>query len=124
MTVVVLDANALMMPFQFKINLDLELARLLGEHRVVIPEPIIGELEGMKERDRFARMAFRLSDKYEKVGCEKAGDEAVLELAEKLGGMVVTNDKELKARAVKKGLSVISLRQRNHLVMESVTADG
>ena len=34
---VVLDANALMMPFEYKINLDLELLRLLGEYEAYVP---------------------------------------------------------------------------------------
>ena len=38
---VVLDANALMLPFQFSINLDVELGRLLGECDVYVPSSVV-----------------------------------------------------------------------------------
>ena len=43
--VVLLDSNALLMPFQFPIHLDAELRRLLGDVEVVVPEPVLAELE-------------------------------------------------------------------------------
>jgi len=38
---VVLDANALMMPFQYRINIDMELQRLLGNPAVYVPTSVI-----------------------------------------------------------------------------------
>src|SRR5439155_88417 len=39
-----LDANALLMPFQFQVHLDAELRRVLGDVDVAVPTPVLGEL--------------------------------------------------------------------------------
>ena len=41
---IVLDANALLMPFQFNIHIDQELRRLFGDIPVVVPSSVLGEL--------------------------------------------------------------------------------
>ena len=41
MQAVVLDANALLLPFQFRVNLESELRRLLGDHERGIPHPCV-----------------------------------------------------------------------------------
>ncbi|MFW6375952.1 MAG: DUF120 domain-containing protein [Thermoplasmatota archaeon] len=107
---VVLDANALIMPFQFGLNLDSELGRLFGNHEVYVPSSVRAELKGLGRNE-----ALSLSDKYKKINVSKKGDEGVLEAAEKLDGVIVTNDKELKKRALRKNFSVAYLRSRSHL---------
>ena len=44
MQTVILDTNALLMPFERRLNIDLELQRLLGTERAVFPERLLGEL--------------------------------------------------------------------------------
>lgn len=113
---VVLDANALLMPFQFKLNMDAELKRLLGGYTVYVPESVLRELE--KGRDWKNRAAVRLASKYERVPSEAGGDDAVIEAALRLSAYVVTNDRGLKERLREVGVTVIALRSRNHLVIE------
>ena len=88
---VILDANALIMPFQLGLNLDSELERLFGNHEIYVPSSVREELKGLGRND-----ALSLSDKYNRIKVSKKGDEGVLEAAEKLDGVIVTNDKELK----------------------------
>ncbi|MFW5928242.1 MAG: PIN domain-containing protein, partial [Thermoplasmatota archaeon] len=107
---VILDANALIMPFQFGLNLDSELERLFGNHEIYVPSSVTQELRGLGRKD-----ALSLSKKYNKVKVTKKGDEGVLEAAKKLDGVIVTNDKELKKRALKNNFSVAYLRSRSHL---------
>lgn len=107
---VVLDANALIMPFQFGMNLDSELERLFGNHKIYVPSSVRDELKGLGRND-----ALSLSDKYNRIEVSKKGDEGVLEAAEKLDGVIVTNDKELKRRALKRNFSVAYLRSKSHL---------
>src|SRR2546429_7039384 len=61
---VLLDANALLMPFQFQVHLDAELRRLVGDVDVAVPTPVLRELSILAETDRDARSARRLADKY------------------------------------------------------------
>ena len=42
MQTVVLDTNALLMPFEMRMNLDLSVQNLLGDVRFVVPGPLIG----------------------------------------------------------------------------------
>ncbi len=109
----VLDTNALLMPFQFSINLDSELDRLLGESRMVVPRPVIGELK--RSGSKFSRSALALARKYEVVDTEEIGDEAITEVALRLSAHVVTNDRELISELKEKGVKTISLRSGTYL---------
>ena len=94
MQTVVLDTNALLMPFEIKMNLDLALRELLGEARIVVP-------------------------KYEIVPTVTTGDNSVMELAKKTGGYVLTNDKELRRRLRKEKIPIIFLRSGTHLAVDT-----
>ncbi len=114
---VVLDANALMMPFQFRMNLDRELERLLGEVTCVVPSSVLSELHGLKEKH--AKAALALARKYEIVETERRGDDAVIDVAERRSAEVLTNDRELIGRLRALGIGVVRLRSGRHLVRVS-----
>lgn len=109
----IFDANALLMPFQFGINIDMEIEGLLGEYRGVVPSPVLGELR--KSGGKWAKGALSLAHKYEIMRTEKTGDDAVIELAEKLNGIVVTNDKLLQKRLRERGIGYIYMRGKSRL---------
>ncbi|SRR6266508_720822 len=115
---VVLDANALMLPFQFRVNLDAEITRILGECDVFVPSSVVRELERIESRDRAAKGARALAAKYKAHATERTGDAAVIEAAESLGATVVTNDAGLLAALKARRIPRISLRSRNHLSLE------
>ncbi|MCD6512670.1 MAG: twitching motility protein PilT [Thermoplasmata archaeon] len=120
---VVLDTNALMIPYQFGINVEKELSRLLGICRIIVPKSIVEEMERITERGgseaRAAQLGLSIVKKknYRVVETEARGDDAVLEAALKMDAVVVTNDKELKNRAAELGLSVVYMRGENKLEM-------
>ena len=116
--VVILDANALLMPFQFKINLDVELQRLVGECDVLVPSSVIGELKKLKRTNKDAGAALALAEKYTSSPVEGSGDDSLLELANEMKGTVVTNDKDLIQRLKESRIPVIHMRSRNHLVLD------
>ncbi|MDR3205876.1 MAG: twitching motility protein PilT [Candidatus Methanoplasma sp.] len=115
MQTVVLDTNALLMPFEIRINIDAALRDLLGDVRCVVPGPLIGELKRLEHK--YAKAALELARKYEIVQTESSGDEAVMEAALATGGYVLTNDKDLRTKLRKAGVSVIYLRSSTHLVI-------
>ena len=117
-TRVVLDANALMLPFQFSINLDAELRRLLGDCDVYVPASVVRELDRLAGRDRTAKAAFALAAKYRTHETNLSGDSAVIAVAGELGAHVVTSDKALLAALRARGIPRITLRSQNHLVLE------
>ena len=121
MQTVVLDTNALLMPFEIRINLDLALQDLLGEARIVVPGPLVGELKHLDHK--FARAAITLARKYEIIPTKSSGDNSVIELALQTGGYVLTNDKELRRRLRKEGVPIILLRSGTHLVIDTYRGD-
>lgn len=117
----VLDANALLMPFQFRMNLDKEISRLLGEIRVLVPSSVVQEISRLQTREAKAAMA--LARKYEVVETELAGDDGVLDVAVRNEAAVVTNDRELMSRLKEVGLPVVRLRSERYLVLTGQGAD-
>lgn len=119
MQTVVMDTNALLMPFEIGINIDAEIRGILGEARIVIPGPVIGELKHLTGSNRFARPALALARSREIVQCDGHGDDAVIEAAQKLGGYILTNDKELRRRARTLRIPLLYLRSGTHLIAET-----
>jgi len=113
---VVLDTNILMMPFQFKIDLEGELVRNLGAVEVYVPQACIEELSRLD--DRKAKGALLLAKRFKVVASKGKGDEAVLALALELRAVLVTNDAELRQRAKGAGLKVAYLRGKDKLELE------
>ncbi len=122
--IVVLDSSAILMPFEFSIDLENELTRLLGKYKMVIPSPIIEELKFLSENGKgrkktFAKASFEIIEKYAIAEAGNTrGDDSVLFLAKELNGIVVTNDRELRKRAKEVGLHTIFLRNKSKLVLD------
>ena len=116
MQTVVLDTNALLMPFERKMNLDLSVRDLLGDFQFVIPGPLIGELKHLDKK--YASAALELARKYEIIPTEATGDKAVIELALKTKGYVLTNDKELRRTLRSLKVPLRYLRSGTHLTLE------
>lgn len=107
-----------MLPFQFRINLDAELRRLLGDCDVYVPSSVLAELEGLATGDRRGRAALELARRYPVHETDLSGDEAVLAAAEALAACVVTSDRALLAALRERRIPRITLRSRTHLVLE------
>ena len=123
--IVILDSSAIFMLFEFSVGLESELTRLLGKYHIVIPKPIFEEIKllaekGKGRKKRIAKPALELIKGYEIVETDnvRCGDDAVLYLAQKLSGVVVTNDRELRNRLKKASLKTIFLRGKQQLVLE------
>jgi hypothetical protein len=114
--IVILDSNALLMVFQFTINLESELNRILGSYEIVVPTTVKNELKTLK--DKHAKIALSFSEKYRTIRANGNTDDSILELAEKEKGIVVTNDRILKKRLREKNIRVVFLRSKTHLVIE------
>lgn len=126
MRAVILDTNALMMPYQFGINIEKELTRLLGICRIIVPRTVIEEMQKLVEQDgetsRAAALGLSIIKKrgFRLMESEFKGDEGVIETAIKLDAAIVTNDRELKKKAKELRLSIIYLRGENRLELEEL----
>ncbi len=115
---IVADANALIAPFKLKFNIDSELTRILGSYQILVPEPIIGELEKLAATNMNAKAALKLAHSREIRPTKSQGDDSVLELALKVRGFVMTNDRELIKRARYKKLKIIRVKENGKLAPE------
>jgi len=113
---VVLDTNALLMPFEFRLNLDLELKRHLGACQISVPGCVIGELH--RSKNKHAQVALSLARKYPVAETGTQGDAGVIEVARRLNAFVVTNDVILRSKLRKLGIRTIYLRSGNHLTID------
>ena len=122
--IVILDSSAIMMLFEFSVDLEDELTRLVGRCHIVVPRPILEELILLSEnRDDMkkikAKASLKLVEKYEIVDVDaKNGDDAVLSLAKMLSGIVATNDCELRKRLKEASLQTVYLRGKKQLFLE------
>jgi rRNA-processing protein FCF1 len=119
---VILDSNAILMFFEFSIDWETELDRLLGGYHPVVPTAVVQELQILATRGeghKKAAAALKLIGKYDTIDQEAdTVDEALLKIAEKTQGIVVTNDIELRKQLKNRGFSVIYLRGKKKLVLD------
>lgn len=113
---VVFDTNALLMPFEFRINIDIELKRLLGEFQAYVPGCVIGELK--RSGNKHAAVALSLARKYPIAETGTQGDAGVIEVARSLDAFVVTNDALMRSKLRKLGMKTIFLRSKSHLAID------
>ncbi len=117
MKIVIADSNALLMPFKNSINIDSELAGILGSYKIMVPAPIIGELKKLSDKIPEAKIALKLAMTKELVETETMGDASVIEAAVKMDGIVLTNDRELIGIALKQRIPVIRMMGKKRLVL-------
>ncbi len=119
---VLLDSNFLLLPFQFRVDIFLELKRILPKHEVCVTRSVLRELEGIAKKrgaaGRQARAALALANKLQiiETECEDV-DETLLALASR-NTIIATSDKVLKESIRKKKAPVIYLRQKKYLEIE------
>jgi len=115
---VVIDTSAIMMLFEFSVDL-----RLLGAYKIVVPTPVIDELKFLAENSKgkkkqIAKPALKLVSNFEVVDDKShSADDAVLSIAKKYKGVVFSNDKELRKRAKSNSLKTICLRSKKYLMI-------
>ena len=119
---VILDVNALMAPFQFGINIDAELEKIVPERKAVVPLSVLRELEVLNRKGGNWRVkaAIDLARKYPVIDIKGKGDSPIFNLAVNMKWPVVTNDRRLRNKLVERGIPVVFLRDRGHLELTGI----
>jgi rRNA-processing protein FCF1 len=121
---VILDSSAFLMFFDFSVDWEKELSRLLDGYCIVVPTEVIKELKILSmqtasARKRKAAASLKLAERYKTVDTiARNADDAVIEAAKKTHGVVVTNDTELRKRLNHDSIPVIFLRGKKKLALE------
>ncbi|MBI4392643.1 MAG: hypothetical protein HY556_02445 [Euryarchaeota archaeon] len=124
---VILDSNALMMQFQFHIDIEAELGRIFDfPYEIIIPSVVVEELtalagESVGKDKQEAKLALELAKNFKITESKGEGDTAILKLAESLDAIVVTNDKILRARLRAKNVPNVHMRSKAFLTLEGHT---
>lgn len=121
-TVVVLDTNAMLLPFTEGTRLEEGLEAIFEEVELVVPGCVRMELEQIATRSggnsaRHAKAAAKLAAKWRNEPTKLTGDDGILEVARRLGAVVVTNDRKLQEECVKSGLKVVVAREHGRLAV-------
>lgn len=119
--IVILDSSAILMFFEFSVDWEKELDRLLGRYHIVVPTAVIEELQMLAMRgigQKKIAAGLKLIGKYDTID-QKADtvDETLIKIAEKTHGIVVTNDTKLRKQLKNLGVPVIFLRGKKKLAL-------
>lgn len=115
---IILDANFLVLPFQFNLRLFEELERLFGNNfGAYTLDRCLEEAKSLKN-GKYSQMVRSLVDNTEleiiKTSSPQQVDDLLINYAQQ-GHTLATNDKGLKERLEEAGLPYVYLRQKNHL---------
>jgi rRNA-processing protein FCF1 len=125
---VILDSNALFVPFQFNIDIFEALEELLERRTVpILLSPIKKELEtiadkGLPKMRKLALCALKIAEKCKfievKSRTSSSPDDAIVEMSKNGGYIVFTNDRELRRRLRDISVPVIYVRQKSYLEID------
>ena len=115
MFLVVADSNALISVFRLSINIDEALGRLLHSWKIIVPSPVLDELERLALTKTDAKGALALAKRYEVVHSDEDADSAVLSVAKEKEGIVFTNDRNVLRNAKEAGIPRIYFRGKGVL---------
>ena len=127
---VILDSNALFVPFQFKIDIFDSLEQLLKRNmELILLSPIKRELEALAKKGspkmrKNASYALKLADKCKYVEVNAPAsmltDDVIVKIAEEWKTPVFTNDRQLKKRLRDISVPVIYVRQKSRLEIDGM----
>ncbi|MDD1725190.1 MAG: nucleotide-binding protein [Methanospirillum sp.] len=116
-----IDTNAFLMAAQFRIDLLDELKWILGSARILVPDIVIKELEGLSRgkgsNAAAARFGLIFARRCEVIRLSGQGspDDQIVEGARDLQCGVVTNDRRVRDQILDEGLPVVTLKGKQKL---------
>jgi len=128
---VILDSNALFVPLKFKLDIFVEVIRLVNRNvDFILLSPVKRELELLAKRDspkirREAVYALKLAEKCKYVVIDDhenvSTDESIVKVAKAWNSPVFTNDRQLRKRLRDISVPVIYVRQKSRLEIDELT---
>lgn len=114
--VVLVDANALLLPFTSHFRLEEEVYLNVDGARILVPSSVLGELDRVADRGNVnARSAREYARRFEVIPTEALGDDALVELGRRHHAWVLTGDRALRSRLLEAGVRVLFPRGKSHL---------
>jgi len=127
---VILDSNALFVLLEFKIDIFVEVQKLLNRKvDFVLLSPVKHELELLADRDSLkirkeAAYALRFAEKCKYVAVDEdeklSTDDAIVKVAKAWNSPVFTNDRQLRRKLRDISVPVIYVRQKSRLEIDGL----
>jgi hypothetical protein len=131
---VILDSSFLFIPVQFRVDIYVELAKLLNrKFEPMILSPTTDELEriakgGSAKLRKQAALALQFAKKCRQVeamrGKDEPHDDVIVRVASEARSYVATNDRALRKRLRALEVPVIYLRQKSRLALEGTIQEA
>ncbi|HID72282.1 MAG TPA: twitching motility protein PilT [Thermoplasmata archaeon] len=115
---ILLDTNALTVPFLFHIDIEKEIRNLLGSIPIKVPSSVLGELKRLTKTHPNARSALKYAERFEMIETPNRGDEAILKCALKNNAYVFTNDRKFIKKLKENKIPVLFVREKQKVVVE------
>ena len=126
---VILDTNFLTVPAQFGIDVFSEAERVLERSiEFILLDSVVNEIRAKlarsgKTEGRMFKIALDLTERCRVVKVDQSikdsmVDDQLLDYTKSVSGVLATNDRELRERAVEQGIPVLMLRGRKHLELD------
>ena len=108
---VIIDTNALMMPFQKNVDIETQLIEIYGKYEIIILSTVIDELKNLTDKGNWqAKSALELAKRYKLLETDGKGDNAIISAAKRINATVITNDKKLRKELRQFVINVIVFR--------------
>ena len=127
---VILDSNALFVPLEFKLDIFVEVERLLNRNvDFVLLSPVKRELELLAAKDspkihREVVYALKLAEKCKYVAVDEdeklSTDDVIAKVAKAWNSPVFTNDRQLRRKLRDISVPVIYVRQKSRLEIDGL----
>ncbi|HLN51569.1 MAG TPA: hypothetical protein VK455_05895 [Thermoplasmata archaeon] len=122
---VLLDANALLLPFRERFPLRAEIELLCPGAELVVPVSVLRELDSLVERGvREAEPARELARSFRALPTSGRGDAGIVRAAVETGAWVATADRALAGRLAAHGVTVLAPRDRARLEVRPGEVQG
>ncbi len=126
---VIIDTNFLTVPVQFGVDVFAEAERVLERNlEFILLDSIIEEIKSKIQRAnrteaRMFRVALDLANQCSIVSVDASMkvnpvDDQLVEFTKSVRGVLATNDKELREKAIAQGVPVLRLRGKKHLELD------
>jgi rRNA-processing protein FCF1 len=113
---ILFDTNFATIPFQFRVDIYSELNRLIDEKfEILFPKICIAELEKLKGGKGSLELMEKKGVIFADIPKARTIDDSILNFAKAKGCTIATQDRELKKKALKNNLAVITLRKKQFL---------
>ncbi len=117
---VLFDTNALLMPFEFKINPYEGVKKLIPNAELITITGCVNELKGLRPRNWESILSLALSNGLKIIDFNINNlpvDDVIVEFAKKNNCVVLTQDRFLKKKLLNNSLRLVVMRQKKYFVL-------